>query len=395
MAASDAHLVRLALLHGSEQVEMPELTSNHLQALPGSGLVTALIGSSADGVIVTDAAQTILIFSPACERLFGYTSREVIGKNIALLFPSDRLADERALLGKITSGQGGARAETLWRHKDGNEIPVLLSATLVRDGNDKIAGALFTASDNTRQKVAETKETALAPELAHVSRLSAMGEMSAAIAHELNQPLTAVTNYVKAAQRFLSAEAPTPAQIKSARDAMEKAADQTIRAGTIIRYLRDFVEKRESEKVAENINQVIREAVALGLVGTAHSNIKVKLDLEPRIPRLVIDKIQIQQVLLNLIRNAVEAMAGMEKGEIHISSNVTADRYAEITIRDTGPGFLPEMAGKLFRAFATTKRDGLGIGLKICQSIVEAHGGSIRALPAEPGASFRIRLPLP
>jgi len=373
---------------------MPGLTSNHLQSLPGSGLVTALIGSSTDGVIVTDAAQIILIFSPACERLFGYASRDIIGKNIALLFPPDRLAEEEALVRKIMAGQSVARVETRWRHKDGSEIAVLLSATLVRDAESKIAGVLFTAGDITRQKSVETKETALEGELTHVSRLSAMGEMSAAIAHELNQPLTAVTNYVKAAQRFLSAEAPTPAQIRNARDAMEKAADQTIRAGTIIRYLRDFVEKRESEKVAENINQVIREAVALGLVGTAHSNIKVKLDLEPRIPRLVIDKIQIQQVLLNLIRNAVEAMAGMEKGEIHISSSVTADRYAEITIRDTGPGFLPEMTGKLFRAFATTKRDGLGIGLKICQSIIEAHGGSIRALPAGPGASFRIRLPL-
>jgi len=375
---------------------MPGLTSSHLQSLPGSGLVTALIGSSTDGVVVTDAAQMILIFSPACERLFGYAAREVIGKNIAMLFPPDRLPEEEALVGKIMSGHNFHHIETSWRHRDGSEIPISLSAMSVKDGEGKAAGALFTANDITHRKTAETKEAALESELAHVSRLSAMGEMSAAIAHELNQPLTAVTNYVKAAQRFLGADSPTPAQIRNARDAMEKAADQTIRAGTIIRYLRDFVEKRESEKAAWNVNQVIRGAVALGLVGTAHSNVKVKLELEPRIPRLIIDKIQIQQVLLNLIRNAIEAMAGMEKGEIHISSAVTEDRYAEITIRDTGPGFLPEMAGKLFHAFATTKRDGLGIGLKICQSIIEAHGGSIRALPGgPPGASFRIRLPLP
>jgi two-component system sensor kinase FixL len=371
---------------------MPELTSGHLQS--GSGLVTALIGSSTDGVIVTDAAQTILIFSPACERLFGYASRDVVGKNIAMLFPPDRLVEEEALARKILSDRSGARAETLWRHKDGSEIPISLSATSVRNGENQIAGVLFTARDITAAKAEQTREATLEAELAHVSRLSAMGEMSAAIAHELNQPLTAVTNYVKAAQRFLSADKPSPGQLQSARDAVEKAADQTIRAGTIIRYLRDFVEKRESEKAPENINQVIREAVALGLVGTAHSNIKVKLDLEPRMPRLVIDKIQIQQVLLNLIRNAVEAMAGVDNGEIRISS-ITSDRYAEITIRDTGPGFLPEMAGKLFHAFATTKRDGLGIGLKICQSIVEAHGGSIKALPSGPGAAFQIRLPLP
>ncbi len=369
---------------------MSELASGHFQSLPRSGLVTALIGSSADGVIVTDAAQTILIFSPACERLFGYASRDVVGNNISMLFPPDRLAEEEAVVQKILSGHNIARVETMWRHKDGSEIPISLSATSVRSGESQVAGILFTARDIA----AQTQEARLEAGLAHVSRLSAMGEMSAAIAHELNQPLTAVTNYVKAAQRFLNADKPSPAQIRSARDAVEKAADQTIRAGTIIRYLRDFVEKRESEKAAENINQVIREAVGLGLVGTAHNNIKVKLDLEPRIPRLVIDKIQIQQVLLNLIRNAVEAMAEVENGEIHISS-ITSDRYAEITIRDTGPGFLPEMAGKLFHAFATTKRDGLGIGLKICQSIIEAHGGSIKALPGGPGAAFQIRLPLP
>src|SRR5581483_10083408 len=210
---------------GTERIEMPGLTSN-LQSLPGGGLVTALIGSSSDGVIVTDAARTILIYSPACERLFGYAVRDVIGKHIAMLFPPDRLAEEEALVGKIMSGQSVAHVPTLWRHKDGSEVPVSLSATLVRDGENNIAGALFTAGDITQQKAAGGKEMALEAELTHVSRLSAMGEMSAAIAHELNQPLTAVTNYVKAAQRFLSAETPTPAQIRNARDAMEKAADQ-------------------------------------------------------------------------------------------------------------------------------------------------------------------------
>jgi two-component system sensor kinase FixL len=374
---------------------MPELTSNQFQSMPGSGLVTALIGSSNDGVIVTDAAGIILIFSPACEKLFGYAPRDVIGKNISVLFPPDRFADEQALVEEIVAGRSVTHIETLWRRKDASEMPLSLSAVSVRDGENQVAGALFTVRDISQAKTAETAEAMLDAELAHVSRLSAMGEMSAAIAHELNQPLTAITNYVKAAQRFLSADKPTPMQIQNARDAVEKAADQTIRAGTIIRYLRDFVEKRESQKSPENINQVIRQAVTLSLVGTAHTNIKIKLDLEPRMPRLIIDKIQIQQVLLNLIRNAIEAMAGKEKGEIHISSAAGAGGYAEITIRDTGPGFLPEMRGKLFHAFATTKRDGLGIGLKICQSIVEAHGGSIKALPTGPGATFQIRLPLP
>jgi two-component system sensor kinase FixL len=257
-----------------------------------------------------------------------------------------------------------------------------------------VIGTTTTARDISQRKHAEANEAARRTELAHVGRLRVMGEMSAAIAHELNQPLTAVTNYVKAAQRFLEADPPSPAQIRSARDAMEKAADQTIRAGTIIRYLRDFVEKRESEKTPENVNQVIREAVALSLVGGAHRNVKVKFDLGARIPRILIDKIQIEQVLLNLIRNAMEAMEGGERRELFISSAPIESRYVEIVIRDTGPGFSPEIADRLFHAFATTKEDGLGIGLKICQSLVEAHGGSIKALHGGPGAAFQVRLPL-
>lgn len=373
---------------------MSELTNDY-QFLEGRELFAALIDSAIDGIVVTDLSRTVRIYNPASERLFGYAPEEVIGRNVSILFPPDRSREEDNLAQEIMAGRNVVHFDTVLRRKDGSEIAVLLSAAPVRDLNGEVVGTSATLRDMRQEQAAETKDLALEAELTHVSRLSAMGEMSAAIAHELNQPLTAVTNYVKAALRFLGAEVPSSSQIRSAREAMEKAADQTIRAGTIIRYLRDFVEKRESEKTPENINQVIREAVALGLVGTAHRNIKVKLALEPRIPRLPIDKIQIQQVLLNLIRNAVEAMADVEKGEIFVSSATQDSRHAEIVIRDTGPGFPPEMTGRLFQAFATTKRDGLGIGLKICQSIVEAHGGSIRALREGPGAAFQIRLPLP
>jgi two-component system, LuxR family, sensor kinase FixL len=374
---------------------MSELTSNSLSFLPLNALFTALTASSSDGIIVVDTARIIRVYNPAAEKMFGYAAHEADNHDITLLFPPDRRADEENLVKNVLSGQSVRNLDTFWRHKDGSEIPIFLSAAPLPNARENITGALITIHDAAPERAQAIKDAALEAELAHVSRLSAMGEMSAAIAHELNQPLTAVTNYVKAAQRFLSAEAPSSGQLHNARDAMQKAADQTIRAGTIIRYLRDFVEKRETEKIAENINQVIREAVTLSLVGTAHHNIKVKLDLGARIPRVMIDKIQIQQVLLNLLRNAVEAMSELGKGEIHVSSAIAEERYAEIVIRDTGPGFLPEIAGKLFHAFATTKRDGLGIGLKICQSIIEAHGGSIKALNNGPGAAFQIRLPLP
>jgi len=362
---------------------MSELTSNNSDYADAAG---AVVTETLDG--------TITGWNEAAARIFGYSAAEAIGRNIAILYPADRFWEQEDIAQKLLAGEDIAAFETVCCHKDRSEIHVSLSVAPILDREGRLIGTTTTAWDISQKKHAEASEAARRNELAHVGRLSAMGEMSAAIAHELNQPLTAVTNYVKAAQRFLDADPPSSAQIRNARDAMEKAADQTIRAGTIIRYLRDFVEKRESEKTPENINQVIREAVALGLVGTAHRNVKVKFDLGARIPRIFIDKIQIQQVLLNLIRNAMEAMEGHERRERFISSALIEPRYVELVIRDTGPGFSPEIADRLFHAFATTKEDGLGIGLKICQSLVEAHGGSIKALPGGPGAAFQVRLPL-
>ncbi len=231
---------------------------------------------------------------------------------------------------------------------------------------------------------------ALQDELARVGRLSAMGQMSAAIAHELNQPLAAISNYVKAAQRLLENEIPSPQNLKTAREAMEKAAGQTLRAGTIIRGLRDRVEKRDSERSRENLNDVIGDAVSLAMLG--HRNMSLTLTLDPAIVPMMMEKLPIQQVLLNLVRNAVEAMAGIDHAELEISSAADA-AGATIMVRDTGPGFTAEVAGRLFQPFVTTKEGGMGIGLKICQSIIEAHGGTIEASNANPGAIFTIRLP--
>ena len=234
---------------------------------------------------------------------------------------------------------------------------------------------------------------ALQDELAHAGRRNAMGQMSAAIAHELNQPLTAIANYAKAAQRLLEGDSPAPHKLQSAREAMDKAVAQTMRAGTLIRTLRDFVERRESARSRENLNDVIRETVTLSMLCHKHSNVKLSLNLDPAIVASTMDKVQIQEVLLNLVRNAIEAMAGSERRELVISSAADAGG-ARITVRDTGPGFDAQVADRLFQPFVTTKADGMGIGLKICQSIVEAHGGTIEAMNDDPGAIFVICLPL-
>jgi two-component system, LuxR family, sensor kinase FixL len=210
--------------------------------------------------------------------------------------------------------------------------------------------------------------------------------MGAAIAHELIQPLSALANYVKAAQRFLSGN-PSSIQIQNARGAMEKAAEQTVRAGTIIRYLKDFVEKQEPEKTCEDVNHVIRGALTYGQAGRGHRNIQIGFDLAAHLPPVLIDRVQIQQLLLYLIKNIVDGVADSERVEISISSSLGPGQV-EIQMRNN-MGFSRQ--GHLLRAFAAPERGGLGIGLKICQSILDAQGGSIRI--SDEGRLFAIRLP--
>lgn len=200
-------------------------------------------------------------------------------------------------------------------------------------------------------------------------------------------------NYVSAAQRMLSHD-PSPQKTASALEAMEKASAQTLRAGAIIRNLREFVEKREADRNREDLNLVIGEAIALGTVGAADAGVELRQSLVPGALPVRVNRIQIQQVLVNLIRNGMEAMAGAPQRVMSLTTSREGD-FAVVIIRDTGPGLPPEIRAKLFQPFVTTKEKGMGIGLNICQSITESHGGKIE-VPAndQGGAVFRISLPL-
>jgi two-component system sensor kinase FixL len=229
-------------------------------------------------------------------------------------------------------------------------------------------------------------------EIAHVSRLSAMGQMNAAISHELNQPLSAASNYIAVARKMIGDDDARSQKLQTARDAMKNAEAQIFRAAAIIQSLRDFVEKRESTRSLQNLPDLIQEAVTLTMLGHKRSNVKLNIALDPATPPLLLNKVQIQQVLMNLVRNALEAMANTNQSELTISSTTDAVGTT-ITVRDNGPGFSTEVAAQLFQPFVTTKETGMGIGLGICQSIVAAHGGTIEASSANPGAIFVIRLP--
>ena len=231
-------------------------------------------------------------------------------------------------------------------------------------------------------------------ELLHVSRLNAMGQMTAAIAHELNQPLAAIANYVGAAKLTLESM-PQSEVMTHAREMIGKVEEQTLRAGEVIRKLRELVEKRDSVRTMEDIEVVVRSAMGIVLFDSANTNIAVKIAVADALPKVLIDKVQIQQILFNLIRNSVEAMTDVETRHLDITIGRGDPGFVDVTIRDTGVGMPPSVMSRLFLPFVTTKGSGMGLGLMICQTLVEANGGRIWRLDdIARGTAFRFCLPV-
>jgi two-component system sensor kinase FixL len=220
-----------------------------------------------------------------------------------------------------------------------------------------------------------------------------MGQMASTMAHELNQPLTAVTNYLEAGRQLLAAGAGRPERIV---EMMERAIGQAQRAGDVIRRLRGFVSKGETERRVQSLNKLVEEALALALVGARQRGVRTSLELDHTLPPVLVDHVQIQQVVLNLVRNAIEAMEQIERRELRIGTRAVPEQgTVEIIVADTGPGIAPELADRLFQPFVTTKATGMGLGLSICREIVEAHHGRLTTAPASSGGTvFRVTLPI-
>ena len=230
----------------------------------------------------------------------------------------------------------------------------------------------------------------LQSEMLHAGRLTDMGQVSASLAHELNQPLTAILNYTNAGLDI--AEERGDAELKSV---LGKVAEQASRAGNIIRRLRAFVEKREPNRSEENIARTVDEAIRLSQLNPAERGIKLRVSVEAALPAVLIDRIQIQQVLINLMKNAAEAMESTPSRELHIAIGRTATGLVQVAVADTGPGIADDMVEKLFQPFVTTKARGMGMGLNICRGIIESHGGRLWVEPNEgQGAVFRFTIPI-
>ena len=358
-------------------------------------LLQAIIETSPDGLITIDETGRIQSFNPAAERIFGYAAAEVIGHNVACLMPSPyREQHDSYIRHYLRTGEKriiGIGREVLGRRKDGTAFPLDLAVAEVQAAGHRIFAGFV--HDISARRLAEARLSELQAELIHVSRLSAMGEMASALAHELNQPLTAIMNYAQATRRLIGGAGEERTSALSGL--LDKIVQQGSRAGQIIRRLRQFIAKGESERALADVNGVVEEAAALALIGAAGRGIAVRRELEEGLPPVLMDKIQIHQVITNLIRNSVDALSEVGSGEILIRTRRTSATQVEISVADTGPGLAPEVAARLFQPFVTTKPDGMGIGLSICRTIVEAHGGKL-SVGDDPGsgAVFTVSLPL-
>jgi two-component system sensor kinase FixL len=355
----------------------------------------SILETAPDAIIVIDERGIMESYSPAAERLFGFTAAEAIGRNVNMLMPSPYREKHDSYIGHyLATGERriiGIGRVVVGRRKDGSTFPMELAV-----GEAMVKGRrVFTGfiRDLTERQLTESRLQELQAELLHVSRLSDVGQMAAALAHELNQPLAAIVNYVQAARRFLdAAQLPLPPRIL---ETMDKAVAQAGRAGEIIQHLRAFIRKGDSERHTENLNKVVEEATALGLVGAKESGIKARVDLSAEALSVVIDKVQIQQVVFNLIRNSVESLQESDRRELSVVTGRDSQGMAEVSVSDSGPGLAPAVAERLFQPFVTTKEKGMGLGLSICRSIVEAHGGRLWA-SANPdgGVAFQFTVPL-
>lgn len=347
-----------------------------------------------DAMIIIDERGRIESLSSTAERLFGYSMDEVAGKNIKMFMPSPHREQHDGYLERyLKTGERhiiGIGRIVVGQRKDGTTFPMHLTIGELRSADRHYFTGFI--RDLTDQQMTENRLKELQSEVTHMSRFTALGEMASTLAHEINQPLTAINNYLKGCHRLLEkVEGDSAATL---RDAVGKAAEQALRAGQIIRRLREFVARGDSERRLESLPKLIEDASTLALIGAKEAAVTVSFRLDPAAEQVLADRIQVQQVLVNLIRNAIDVLAESPgRRELEIATVANDDAMAEVSVADSGSGLAPEVAAHLFQPFVTTKQKGMGLGLSICRTIVEAHGGRIwvEARP-QGGTIFRFTL---
>lgn len=356
-------------------------------------MLNAILATVPDAMVVIDELGAITSFSAAAQTLFDYREADVIGSNISILMPEPyRSAHADYLQKYLQTGERhiiGIGRVVEGQRRDGTVFPMELSVGEARTG----AHRAFTGfiRDLTQRYAREAKLQLVQSELLHASRLSAVGTLASALAHELNQPLTAISNYMSAGRDML---AHTQIQLhEMLSEAFDEAAKEAVRAGQILRRLRDFISKGEFEPSILSLRALMEDSTALGLVGAREKSIEWSVHIDPDVDNVLADRVQIQQVMVNLMRNSVEAMSKSSIKHLNIRAAAHGHNQVEISVSDTGHGVSKSVSEQLFQPFHSSKPQGMGLGLSICRTIIEAHGGKL-SFDANPGggAIFRFTL---
>ena len=356
----------------------------------------ALLDTAVDAIVIIDDQGRIETFNPAATRLFGYRPEEVVGRPVSDLMPEPHRSRHDAYMQRyMETGEQriigiGRELEALDRH--GRKIPIYLAVSeILQKGRRRFTGIIRDLSEQraARAALAEQRE-----KLAHVGRLSTMGEMTASIAHEINQPLTAISMYAQSSLKLIEKG---DVDLDKLAGALEKLNTQSLRAGAIIERIQRFARAQENQRELVQVNTLLQELVKLAEGDARIHDVEITFDLADGLPAVYCDPIQIQQVALNLIRNAIDAMkdgAAATGSAMVIQSRLEGDGRIEVAVSDQGPGVAPDQRNLLFRPFHTTKKDGMGMGLSICRTIIAEHGGEMghRDNPGG-GATFYFTLP--
>ena len=358
-----------------------------------NSILQSILTTIPDAMVVIDEAGLVSSFSATAEKMFGYTQEEMIGQNVKILMPAPyRAAHDGYMARYKQTGERriiGIGRTVVGCKKDGTTFPLQLEVGEAKIGDERYFTGFIV--DLTEKKQTEAELQSLQADLAHASRLSAVGTLASALAHEINQPLTAIANYLSAARDMMDGDL---AEIREFfLEALQESVTESLRAGTIVRRLREFVSRGEINRRTLSIAQVVEDATVLGMIGAQEKGIQCSINIAPDTNHVFVDRVQIQQVMVNLMRNAIEAMADSVEKKLHIAVTSLDEERVEIAVSDTGTGIDQDLGERIFDPFASTKGDGMGLGLSICRTIIEAHGGIIRAEPNPGGGTiFRITL---
>ncbi len=353
----------------------------------------SILASVPDGMIVINENGQILAFSSAAEKLFGYKAEDVIGQDVSQLMGGHDQYNHQNYIGAyLKTGKRhiiGVGRVVSAKRSDGTMFPVDLKIGEARVGDH----FLFTAfvRDLSEQRRNELRMQEMQAELVHFSRMSAVGTMASALAHELNQPLTAVANYLEAGRDLLDSDSEDAHEIL--HEALDEASRQAVRAGEIVRKLRGYVSRGEIDARSVPLTPLLTDSIALARISGDLADIPIDKQIAADIGAVMADPIQVQQVIINLLRNAAEALHGVAAPRIFLEASRGPDDFITVEVCDNGPGMSEEVRKTLFKPFMTSKSQGMGLGLSICQTIIEAHGGKIEAIPsADGGTCFRFTL---